>query len=315
MIGITKMDLRRSDLGLLVSLDALLTERSVTAAARRLGISQPALSAQLARLRDLMGDEILVGNAHGMVPTPRAQALQAPLHALLSDMSDLIFAETDFDPATGNRHFHIAATDVSLAVILPSVLNTICAEAPGIRITTGSLDHDDIAAAAEAGKLDLVITAATRMPQGFQTTRLLTAPNCVIWRQGHPRLTGAITLDQFCELPQLNVTPVEGSFQGPIDQILTAMGRRRRISASISSYVLAPSLVRATDFIAVLPETILDFRGAGLTSSPLPFAQDPPAISLGWHPRFRNDRAHHWLRQLIIDTCRRLERQGGGSPS
>lgn len=302
------MDFNRADLGLLVSLDALLSERSVTAAARRLGISQPAVSAQLARLRDLMGDDILVGNAHGMVPTPRAQAIQQPLRALLQDMSDLIFAETVFDPATSTRAFHIAATDVALAAILPPLLQTISAGAPGLRITTGSLDHDNMVEEAEAGRLDLVITATSRMPPGFQTTRLLPAQNVVIWRQGHPDLTDAITLDQFCRLPQLNVTPVEGSFHGPVDQLLQALGRRRRISASISSYVLAPALVRSSDFVAVVPEIILSFDGNGLVAAPLPFEQAPPTINLGWHPRFRNDRAHRWLRQIVIDTCRELER-------
>ena len=303
------MDFRRADLGLLVSLDALLAERSVTAAARHLGISQPALSAQLARLRDLVGDEILVGNAHGMVLTPRAEAMQQPLHALLQDMSDLIFAEAAFDPATSDRHFHIAATDVSLAVILPPVLRAIGEQAPGLRITTGSLNHDDMVPDAEAGRLDMAITAATRMPPAFQTTRLLQGPNWVAWRKGHPRLDQDITLDEFCDLPQVNVTPAEGSFHGPVDQILQGLGRKRRVSASITSYMLAPALLLASDFIAVLPPILVQIDADGLNASPLPFDQTPPVINIGWHPRYRNDRALRWLRQIIIDTCREIERQ------
>ncbi|TRW99361.1 LysR family transcriptional regulator [Paracoccus sp. M683] len=302
------MDIQRADLGLLVSLDALLGERSVTAAARRLGISQPALSAQLARLRDLLGDDILVGNAHGMVPTPRAQAMQQPLRMLLQDMSDLIFAETAFDPATSNRHFHIATTDVSLAVILPPVLHAITTQAPHLRITTGALNHDRMVTEAETGKLDLAITAASRIPAAFQTTRLLQSPNCVAWRKNHPDLGDRITLDDFCRLPQLNVTPVEGSFTGPVDRLLHDLGRKRRVSVSITSYVLAPALLRSSDFIAVLPSILATDDKAGLVAAPLPFEQTPPDINIGWHPRYRNDRAHRWLRQTIIEACRALER-------
>lgn len=303
------MDIRRADLGLLVSLDALLAERSVTGAARRLGLSQPALSAQLARLRDLMGDDILVGNAHGMVPTPRAMAVQQPLRALLQDMSDLIFAETVFDPGTSERHFHIAGTDAAFWSVLPLVLRQIGDAAPGIRITTGGLDHDQMVTAAEAGRLDLVMTAANRMPASFQTTRMGASENIVIWRQGHPVLTAdQITLDEFCHLPQLHVTPVEGSFHGPIDRVLQDLGRKRRISVSISSYVLAPALVRASDYLAVLPRMIAVVDAAGLVLAPLPFAQVPPVINLGWHPRYRNDAAHRWLRQIVTEACREMER-------
>lgn len=305
------MDLNRADLGLLVSLDALLSERSVTGAARRLGISQPALSAQLARLRDLMGDDILVGNAHGMVPTARAQAVQAPLRTLLQDMSDLIFAEAAFDPATSERRFHVSATDVSLAAILPTVLGKICEEAPGIRITTAPLDHDRMAADAEAGILDLVITGATRMPATFQTVRLINLVNRVAWRRGHPELSAAISLDEFCRMPQLNVTPVEGRLDGPIDQLLRAAGRSRRVIASITSYALAPALLRSSNLVAVVPEILLRLDGDGLVSAPLPLEQQPPAINLGWHPRHRNDRAHKWLRELVVSATRELKGPGG----
>lgn len=302
------MDLRRSDLGLLVSLDALLAERSVTAAAHRLGISQPALSAQLARLRAIMGDDILVGNAHGMVPTPRALAVQQPLKTLLQDMSDLILAEAAFDHGTSERHFHIAGTDAAFAAVLPAVLRQISKAAPGIRITTGGLDHDQMVTEAEAGRLDLVMTAANRMPATFQTTRMGQGPNVVIWRQGHPVLTDHITLDDFCRLPQLNVTSVEGSFHGPIDGVLNELGRKRRISVSISSYVLAPALIRASDYLAVLPRGIAAVDAGGLVMAPLPFDQTPPVLNLGWHPRYRNDAAHRWLRQIVIDACREMER-------
>lgn len=302
------MDLRRTDLGLLVSLDALLSERSVTAAARKLGISQPALSAQLARLRDLLGDEILVGNAHGMVPTPRAQALQVPLRGLLQDMSQLLFAEADFDPATHERRFHIAAADLTLAAILPTLLQVISQSAPHIRLTTATLDHATMVSEAEAGRLDMVVTNTLKLPEAFQVVHLTDTPYVALWRQDHPALAQGLTLEAFCALPHLNVSPIEGSLTGPVDEALQAIGRRRNVVASISNYILTPALLRGSDLIAVVPQLLATLDGAGLCFAPLPLAIEPLSVGLGWHPRNRNDRAHRWLRGLVADTVRKLDR-------
>lgn len=297
------MDLRRADLGLLVSLDALLAERSVTAAARRLGISQPALSAQLARLRDLLGDQLLVGNAHGMVPTPRAQEIQAPLHMLLQDLSALILSETGFDPATSDRRFHLAAADLALATILPPLLRKCRDEAPGLRLTTGALDPERLEQEGAAGRVDLAVTTPALLPEGFASIRLLETGYRVIWRRDHPALTDRITLAQFCALPHLHVSPVEGSLQGPVDRVLRQHEARRRVTASVSSYALAPALIRASDLIGVVPRILTDFDGAGLISAPLPVEMAPLEVHLGWHPRYRNDRAHRWLREAIVAIC------------
>lgn len=299
------MDLRRADLGLLVSLDALLAERSVTGAARRLGISQPALSAQLARLRDLMGDEILVGNAHGMVPTPRAEKLRAPLNALLRDMAALISAETGFEPATSDRHFHIAAVDLSLVTILPPLVRLLRDAAPGLRITTGALDHDRMHAEAEAGRIDLVITSGQQMSEGFDAVRLLETDHCAIWRRGHPILRdGPITLAQFGDASHLRVSPVESARIGPLERALQAQGLRRHVAMAISSYLLAPALLRASDLVGLVPRILLDFDGAGLIAAPPPFAFPPLVAKLGWHPRNRNDAGHRWLRETILSIVR-----------
>lgn len=185
----------------------------------------------------------------------------------------------------------------------------ICAEAPGVRITTGPLDHDRMTADAETGNLDLVITGASRMPPSFHGTRLINLVNRVAWRSGHPELSGEISLDDFCRLPQLNVTPVEGRLDGPVDRLLREVGRSRRVTASITSYGLAPALLRSSDLVAVLPEILLQLDGDGLVSAPLPVKQEPPAINLGWHPRHRNDRAHKWLRNLIVSAIRELPKE------
>ncbi|MBU3031545.1 LysR family transcriptional regulator [Paracoccus marinaquae] len=300
------MDLRRSDLGLLVSLDALLAERSVTAAARRLGISQPALSAQLARLRDLTGDELLVGNAHGMVPTPRAQEIQAPLHMLLQDISDLVLSETGFDPATSDRRFHLVAADLALATILPPLLQRFRDEAPGLRLTAGALDPARLEQDGAEGRVDLAVTTAMLLPQGFQSVKLIETEYRVIWRQDHPLLAEGITLAQFCALPHLHVSPVEASLQGPVDRVLQQHDMRRHVTASVSSYAMAPALIRASDLIGVVPRILMDFDGAGLTDAPLPVQMAPLSVFLGWHPRYRNDRAHRWLREVIAAICQRL---------
>ncbi len=297
------MDLRRADLGLLVSLDALLAERSVTAAARRLGISQPALSAQLARLRDLFGDDLLVGNAHGMTLTPRAAALRQPLHETLGELRALVSAGASFDPATDERTFRIAAADLALAVLLPRLLPALGRVAPKLRLACVPL-VDDLKERMERGEADFAATGASNALEGLPARKLLRDDYVAIWREGHPRLGRTLTLEDFCAVDHLIVDLEGGDLRSPLDDMLRERGLARRVAASVPNFLLVPSAVRASDFLSVAPSSLFALDGAGLRAASPPLPLPDITLYLSWHPRTRNDPAHRWMRRFIADQVR-----------
>lgn len=295
------MDPSRVDPGLLVSLDALLAERSVTAAARRLGISQPALSARLARLRALFGDDLLVGNAHGMSPTPRAEAIRERLHGLLRDLDALMAEGAGFDPATAERRFAIAASDLEHALLMPSLLARLAAEAPGLRIAGLALDTGALAERMERGAVDLAVTVAQKTPAAFPARRLGEHDFRVVWRERHPRLGETIDLDAFCAECHVLVSPLGGAFRGAVDHALDAVGRTRRVVASLPGFSLVPGVIRASDLIAVVPAALARREAAGLRVAKLPVETDGFTLFLSWHPRQKNDPGHTWLRARVVE--------------
>lgn len=298
------MDLRRSDLGLLVSLDALLAEESVTAASKRLGLSQPALSAQLARLRDLFGDDLLVGNAHGMTPTPRAEALREPLHLLLEDLKVLVSSGAAFDPATADRVFRIGATDLVHALLTPPLLKAIAETAPGVRLAAMPLRAEAIGEAMTRGDVDMSVTTAETAPDGFPALKLMDEDFRVIWREDHPDIAQEMTIEAFCAHPHLLVSPTGGGFRGVTDEALKARGLTRRVIGSLPSFLLAPEAVRCSDCLAVVPTRLAALDARGLRSAPVPVATPGFTLFLSWHPRMKNDAGHRWMRELVRARCR-----------
>lgn len=298
------MDLRRADFGLLVSLDALLAERSVTAAAKRLGISQPALSAQLARLRDLFHDDLLVGNAHGMVPTPRAEEMQGSLNSLLKDLTSLVSSDASFDPAQADRTFRVGGTDLIHAILMPRLLKSLSETASGVRLAALPFVSSDTAHQMERGALDLAVTTQASAPQRFPALKLLDEDFRVIWRDGHPGIGDAMTLKKFCAHPHLLVSPEGGGFHGIIDDALKTQGLQRNVVASLPSFLLAPAAVRCSDYLAVVPTRLAALDVTGLNSASVPVTTPGFSLYLSWHPRMKNDPGHRWLRHLIRDQFR-----------
>ncbi|MEJ8474541.1 LysR family transcriptional regulator [Roseibium algae] len=295
------MDLKRGDLSLMVSLDALLAEGSVTAASRRLGISQPALSAQLARLRTLFGDDLLVGNAHGMVLTPRAENLQAPLHKLLEGLNELIHAEADFDPRTADCVFRIAASDLAHLYVLPRLLPLLRARSPGITLDAVALDIDLLAEKMERGEIDFAVASADNTPEGFPSRRVSGYEFRYLYRKGHPLVDPALSVEAFCKLDHLAVTIKSGRLFSDLDESLRRKGLKRNIACSVPNFLLVPEIVRNSDQVAVVPSSLAELEHHGLESLPIPINVPPVIIHLSWHPRFKRDPSHKWIRDLIAD--------------
>jgi DNA-binding transcriptional LysR family regulator len=293
------MDLSRADFSLLLSLEALLAERNVSRAATRLGLSQPALSAQLARLREMFGDPLLVATARGMVPTARAEALQEPLHDVLERLRGLVVEQVPFDPSSATNTFRIAASDfVHRALMLPARL---AAEAPHIRVALLHLDAQRAWQGLETGEIDLLVASERLTPKAARARKLFDEHLVFVQRPGHPRGTGPLTLDAFCELNHVLVSPEGGGFYGAADEALATLGRTRRVAASLPSFLLVPSVISATDLVAMVPECVaLLFQGQGLMEvfSP-PFEMPVFTIYASWHQRRQLDAAHVWLRERV----------------
>ena len=296
------MDLRPADIGLLVSLEALLDERGVTAAARRLGISQPALSAQLSRLRAMFADDLLVGNAHGMSLTPRAENLRSSLRSALEDLRAVVATGAGFDPATDRRHFTIAGSDLILVFLLPRLLPALARVAPNVTIEAVPPSIGQLAQRMEIADIDMAITSGENAPEGFPARKLLDESFQAIWRSGHPRIGKTISLPEFCDTGHLSVIVGGVGVLDHVDDALRAKSLSRTIVASAPNFLLAPPILRATDLVCVAPSFLASIAGEGLMSGPLPLPVPGFTLYLSWHRRQQNDKAHRWLRALIAQT-------------
>ncbi|WP_445682239.1 LysR family transcriptional regulator [Radicibacter daui] len=294
------------DVGLLLTLDALLKDLNVTHAAARLNITQSALSARLTRLRQLLNDPLFTPatSGRGMVPTPHATALVPELAGLIEHFNDFINTAHRFDPATSTRVFRIAATDNPAAILAPDLIPQLQALAPEAKFALTLPDKARIAQHLEEGNIDVFIGSTEDMADGLIARNLFDDDFVTAQRRGHPRGAQPITLDEFCTLDHLLISTAGGHFTGMIDTALTEIGRERRVTVSIQSYGLAPLVLASTDCICTLPRRFLTRFNQTLELFQPPLALERLGMQLFWHPRMRSDAAHMWLRKQIMAVAR-----------
>lgn len=296
------MDMKRVDLNLLVSLDTLLDELNVTRAAQRLHISQPALSAQLSRLRESFGDPLLLPaeSGRGMVATARALALRAPLRALLHNLEGLLQPRAPFDPVTAEHVFRFAASDnASISLVLPLAERLRRDAGPGIRVSFRTLDQRRIGEQIEAGEIEFLLGSENALLPFMRSTRLLQEHWVMAQRKGHPRGTGVISLDEYCALQHVLVSPSGGGFSGRVDEALAATGAHRHIVISVQQFMVALSIVQVTDYVCALPSRLVERYRDTLDAIELPVDAGGFTLHLAWHSRNHVDPAHQWMRNLI----------------
>jgi DNA-binding transcriptional LysR family regulator len=293
------MDTRRLDLNLLVALDALLTERNVTRAASRLHVSQPALSAQLARLRVMFDDQLLLPAQRGMVPTARALELQEPLRRALDEVRRVAVTGGGFDAADASLTFTVAASDyVQVAVLLDFTLR-LRKEAPGIRIAIRTLDGAAVGGQMERAEVDLALMTAETAPQNLRRRVLFEENYKTIVRHNHPRIRRTLTLKALVREEHVIVSPRGGNFSTAIDVALSAVGVTRRVALSAASFLFVPEIIARSDLIAFVPSRLVQNRGDRLAIFESPIKVPGFAISLLWHDRTHDHPAHAWLRSKI----------------
>lgn len=294
------MSLRHLDLNLLGSLDVLLVERSVTRAAVRLHLSQPALSNQLKQLRVLFNDPLLVSNGpRGMLPTPRALALQEPLRAYLTQLTTLVVEQKGFDPGMSNRTWRVSAADSVLSVVAPGLSRRLQAFAPGCRLALLPPARLQLPELMSSNEIDLVVAPSTSMPEQLKCRELYRESFVCVLRKGHPEARKTLSLDRFCEMPHVLTSPDGGGFEGVVDEMLAQIGRRRHVMISTPNFLLLPALVEASDLVATVPRRVARFWKSQVTLLPPPLEIDGFSMQMGWHPRNHADPGLCWLREQI----------------
>lgn len=290
------------DLGLLVPLDALLQEGSVTGAARRVGLSTPAMSHTLAKLREQLKDPLLVRAGRAMVLTPRAEALKARVHTLVSEARQALTPEVTFDPRTLSRSFVVHATDYVLTVLGPAIDRILRAEAPRLTIRFVPNASDD-AARLQHGGSDLAVGIYAELPQEMRSQRLLTDRFVCVVREGHP--VKKLTLGEYVRLEHVQVAP-RGAPGGYVDDELAARGHTRHVTRAVPYFLSALLLCARTDCVLTISERVARAMGPamGLRVLEPPLPLRPYALGLVWHPRYDGDAAHRFLREVLIRAAR-----------
>jgi DNA-binding transcriptional LysR family regulator len=297
------MNFARIDLNLLVSLDALLSECNVTKAAARLHISQPALSAQLAKLREIFKDPLLLPaqSGRGMTATARAMALQGPLRAALKSMEAVLHSETAFDPLRDEKTFNIAISDNAVsAVALPLIASLSAAAGEDVRVAFSVTDPAHIAAHMEEGEIELLIDSQRNVPPNLKAQLLLEEPFVMAQRKRHPRGRRALDLDTYCALRHIVVSSERGDIRGYMDAHLETLGRQRNALISVPQVMMVPDILQASDYVCTLPRMLLAPFKAVLDMFELPFSNEPYRLMMGWHPRNDTDPASKWLRDHVL---------------
>lgn len=299
IVAMREADLAGVDLNLLKLLHALIEERSVTRAGVRLGLSQPAASRALARLRRLLADRIVVRTSTGLDLTPRAEALTGAVARILEDMRSII-APASFDPSTATGRFTIAAADRLTALVAPNLVAMFAREAPLLDLEFPQPLGDNIDLVAN-GTADLALGIFDDLPAGFYKRKLYEEPFVCIVRSGHPTLADAMTPERFVALPHVTVL-ITGIGDAPVDLALARVGLKRRVAVRVPHFLAAAMIVAESDLILSLPRGLARKLEASLPIRviELPVPVPPVAPTMIWHERRQDDPAHRWLREQVV---------------
>ncbi|ABB12276.1 LysR family transcriptional regulator [Burkholderia lata] len=297
------MNLRSVDLNLLVALDALLTEKHVTRAATKVGLSQSAMSSALGRLRILMRDELLIRNATGMEPTPRALELEEPLRQLLHQAERLLESDGAFDPATTAGHFRLRMSDVLEYLLMPPLLAQLEQEAPGVTLDVVHLSPGQTVTALEADDIDVAVSMDLEHAGAVQAMPLFDDRMVCVMARDHPCAAEALTLDLFLSLPHLKVSisSTDGRY---VDAKLAGMRRARNVVLNVPHWLVVPHLLRHSSMVAVMSARLAErFAADGLVLKALPFESAGFHWSMYWHRRHDSVPAQAWLREKIREAA------------
>lgn len=287
----TVTNFRNFDLNLLLVLDGVLREGTLSNAAKALKVSQPTISSSLAKLREIMQDELFVRSGNGMQPTPRALALKEPVQRVLAAVKGEILETGSFDPATEIRPYTVATPDIGETLLLPRVVARLAQDAPGVNLRSTVVRPQHLEDAPEAGAVDLAVGYFPDLarPTTMQQT-LFTHGFVCLARTGHPLIKNGLTLEAFLKAHHIVVTS-EGSCQELFEDALAKRGLERRCMLHIPHFMSVPFLVASTDLIVTVPRAVAAFVSGLVNLEVLDLPMDAPefAVKQYWHRRFHHD--------------------------
>lgn len=292
--------LANADLNLLVALDALLREGNVTRAARHLGVGQSAMSGSLARLRRMLGDELLTRTADGMRLTPRAVSLVEPVRLALRQFQTIVSGDDAFDPATVERTFTVAMPGSMELMLGPKLLTRLSREAPGVRLRLTAYDYLSAADRLDADEIDLAIGVVPEGQAHHKARPIWRHGWLCLFNPGTVDVSVPISLDDFLRFPHV-MTSLTGTSHGVVDAALAGIGRSRKLAATTPRFMTVPFLIRDAPVITTMvDELALRFAALlGLATSPVPVPLPDYTVSTIWHASYDRDPAHRWLRETV----------------
>ena len=296
------MELHEIDLNLLVVFKQLLVERRVAKVAENLGLTQPAVSNALARLRKLLGDELFLRTPAGMMPTPLADQLAEPVSYALAMIHSGLNQRSEFDPARAARSITIGMTDIGEIYFLPALIERLRSEAPGITLSTVRNAAVNLKDEMESGKVDLAIGLLPQLKGGFFQRRLFKQRYVCLLRRGHRLDKKRISLTEFSAAEHLVVVSA-GTGHGKVDELLERAGIERNVRLTVPHFVGVGHILERSDLVATVPERLAQrlLEPFGLVSVPHPAKLPEVAINIFWHAKYHRAPASQWLRGLVFD--------------
>ena len=295
------MELARLDLNLLLVFHHLLREKRVSAVATALGMSQPAVSSALGRLRASLGDELFLRTQRGMEPTPYALQLAEPVAMALDGLQQALNVRASFDPATSRRCFTLAMTDVGEMYFLPVLMAVFAREAPAVTLQVVSVTQSSLKDDMASGRIDLALGLLPQLQAGFYQQALFRQAYVCLMRQGHSLASKKrLSLSALADVEHVRVLAA-GTGHGRVDAALERQGLQRRYRLTVAHYSALGDVLGHSDLLAIVPERFAQrvLGPFGLCTRPLPKELEGSAIHQFWHGRLHRDPGHQWLRQLV----------------
>jgi DNA-binding transcriptional LysR family regulator len=296
---INMANIRSIDLNLLSVFDALFDAHSVTRAADRLSLTQPTVSGMLQRLRHMFSDPLFLRTSHGIVPTPRAQALAGPIKELLADAQLLVRAEA-FEPRSAEGTIRLCGSDYLQQAVIAPLIKVVRRRAPKLKVLVSPRPASGVTDLMARGEIDLCFSLPEVADPDLPARLLYRDRYLCVGRKNHPLKSRRLSTRQLCALDHLLVDPTGRSMWGPVDTVLAAVGQRRRVVAAVPSFHMLFELLDTDDFVAFVPGRLLHGRRSKIrvfeTSLDIPSLE----VMATWHPRVSGDARHKWLRETLF---------------